>query len=263
MLRDLGETLQGVPGRAWTLRSSPTEVLKPQSTFVLPSDADFGRTRWWTVPLTPSALESFLDVHEVGGHRTDGWGGVGDGTGGLMPQGSFDWPAGPGLARAVLLVTIEDVPGGSAVRADTFVDPLHARTAATMVTGPVSSVDVVLRPAWGSTGVTRTFHVTDPGDIRRLTSAFDRLKGSLFANPDHSCPAGLTTPYEADLTFRTEQGTLTAHDTPASCIDGTVTVRRDGVLQHPTLDPGTAAGGDLTSRVERIVGWTPKQVAVP
>jgi hypothetical protein len=130
-----------------------------------------------------------------------------------------------------------------------------------MVAGPVRSVDVSFRPYDGGHGPSHQVHVTDAATVTTLVNAFDALTGSNIDDADHSCLGGLYPPYEVDLVFHGRDGTVAASVLPASCIDATVVVSRNGVVLRPALD-GEEDNGFAT-QVERIVGWKPHQLEVP
>jgi hypothetical protein len=222
--------------------SSPNaDLAKPGSTSSMGEPA-LTRTAWWTVPLSSDAVVASLKAHLPAGYTTAGggsWGSMSWGkTGGTMitvADALLFGPSSDAYAAPQIDLEIEDVDGGSIVRADTYISPRAAPSPQSRVAGPVSRIGVVSHTTtWGTkiATTTRRYAVTDRPTISRFVTALNAAPGVSLYPGVWNCPAA-NSEIRLVLTLRTGTGSVVVH---AACGWGAVTVSRGGVQQGPALD---------------------------
>lgn len=208
-----------------------------------PSDGSLTRTAWWSVAAGADALETFLLSHDppdMGMQDGDGVGGGSDG----MRYVTYEQkqPVDPdAFTGTSLLVQWLEVDGRSLVRVDTFLAARDVRTPETYIDETVTAVDIERVESGmerGGGGTLPAVHLTEPDDgarIEHLVDAANGLRASIKPAFFSSCPFPGDPPPSVTVTFHTTTGDIKMH-LELSCW-GQVTVRRDGRLLSPTLDP--------------------------
>ena len=199
-----------------------------------PSDADLTQTGWWTVPASPTDVQTYLLTHQVDGFTVE------DATAGTSIDGHYSLTftqtssTEPTAYRpAFLLLRWKALGGGTAVRADAFIGAYDVRDPDSLL-GEVTSVAVArtVGPSEDIVDLTRA----DGQQPTRLVDAFQGLSASMKPPVVASCPAPVPGKEVTDTITPSTRATST---TPCRLCSGrTPTVVEEGVLR-PSRNPAT------------------------
>jgi hypothetical protein len=222
--------------REWS--HSPSSHYRQASLGIGPSDPDFTRTTWWTVPLSREALGSWLHAHAPLGLRADS-----DSGGSVESRGVWerdqDFHAPSTTAHTEGWVNFAFMAQGDAlvVRVDTFVGARFART----VLVPKDTSSVTIRRTERSLETHSRPHttvrtITDTGAVARLVEMFNGLPGAMTTQFVASCPASVRQ-QSYSMTFATPHGTYVGALPTTTCWPQ-LTLMHNGAEAGPPLDPG-------------------------
>jgi hypothetical protein len=208
-----------------------------------PSDPELTQTAWWTVPVPPDQVATFLVAHVPDGFRAQ----PGPSTAHIVSSwifGQTESPDPTAYEPAFLLLRWKSFGAGTLVRADVFTGAYDVRPAESVL-GEVAAVEIAHQPPTShGENPLRTVDLHAPGDaaaIATLVDAFDALPGSMRPAFAGLCPAPVPGKQQSDtITFHEAGGGVVTATLTPYCF-GQVEVARDGVPLHPTLDPGGLA----------------------
>jgi hypothetical protein len=227
-----------VPG-ATPVGHSPTKPLD-QPMFEPGSPNVISRTRWWTAPGTPDALQ-FFRTHLPAGVTPGG----SSSTGGRGPnvQGLFFDASGPQWRRPAvytelaLLVSVTPLGNGTAIRVDAQAIWLPQHTADEQIPLSVTSVEVVVDRRGSAATVRRQL---DASDARSLAAVVNHL--AVSTSGIFHCP--MDRGFTDTLTFHDTRGEIVVRADVGGCTP--VKVLINGNQRVPTLQGGALVDHAVT-----------------
>lgn len=222
--------------REWS--HSPTSHYRHGSVGIGPSDSDFTRTTWWTVPLSGAAFGSWLEAHAPHGLHADS-----DSGGAVESMGVWehdqDFHAASTTAHTEGWVNFAFLPQGNGlvVRVDTFVGARFART----VLVPKDTTSVTIRRTERSLEPHSRQHttvrtITDSGAVADLVEMVNGLPGAMTGQFVASCPASVKQ-QSYSMTFTGPHGSFVG-SLPTTMCWPHLTLMHHGAEAGPPLDPG-------------------------
>ena len=217
---------------------SPTSHYRNASVGIGPSDPDFTRTTWWTVPLSREAFGTWLQTHAPHGLRADSDSAEPVESIGVWEQ-DRDFHAPSTAAHTEGWVNFAFMPegGGLVVRVDTFIGARFARS----VLVPKDTTSVTIRRTERSLEPHSRPHttvrtITDTGAVADLVEMVDGLPGAMTTQFVASCPDSVTQ-QSYSMTFATPHGAYVGSLPTTSCWPR-LTLMHNRAKAGPPLDPG-------------------------
>ncbi|GAB3867077.1 hypothetical protein GCM10028801_40280 [Nocardioides maradonensis] len=229
-------TVLSPPSGGRVVASAPAASLRDQAWGMSPSDSSLSRHAWWTVPMAPTVFVAWLREQHVAGLTSSDGGSVG-GTGiGTIDITNFTGDSTAAYSAPTLSFGYVPHAGGVAVRLDTFLAARYARTTYLATDTTRVLIRTVTTYADGRRRTTRGRTVSDPAQVRRLVAAANGLYGIVTVPNIFHCPMMLSTT-TATAVFSGPSGTY-AVSGPSTTCGAVLSVRHDGRLVPPALDPG-------------------------
>lgn len=236
-------------------RSGPIAVAALSAAPAGSGSPDFvSRTGWWQAPGTIDAVLAWVKAHPPAGFTLGGSGASSDPSGITSRFYQFDLPPLPGVlqSRSLYVSAARDGAGGTALRVDSLVTWLPAKSPAERIPAAARIVTITAMPAVGGTPVRpiRAFYRPVTVDNRTTVTKIAKVIDGLPLMPPgvFSCPfdngQGLR------LTFRaTERGPVLATVTAETNGCGTVTMKIGGKEM-----PALWGGARMSQQVLKLAG---------